>query len=196
MIKIFAGNKVFQFVNNDHNFSGDVIKFENSINKDTLNEILSGLKSKDIALLCDNIETGVRKFSKMFTNIAAAGGVVHNHEKKLLLIHRLGKWDLPKGKMEDGEVPETTAKREVCEETGVCNLEIIKSLPDTYHIYQHDGEYILKRTYWFKMIALSATTLLPQTEENITEVKWMTKEEVNAAMKFSYESIRHLLSQL
>lgn len=196
MIKIFSGNKIFQFVNNTHNFSGDVIKFENSINKDTLSEILSDLKSKEITFLCDNVETAVKEFSKMFTNITAAGGVVYNHEEKLLLIHRLGKWDLPKGKMEDGELPETTAMREVCEETGVCNLEIIKSLPDTYHIYQHDGAYILKRTYWFKIIASSATTLLPQTEENITEVKWMTQEEVNAAMKFSYESIRDILSQL
>ncbi len=196
MIKIFAGNKIFQFVNNAHNFSGDVIKFENSINKDTLSEILSDLKSKEIALLCDNIETGVREFSKMFTYIAAAGGVVYNHEKKLLLIHRLGKWDLPKGKMENGESPETSAMREVCEETGVCNLKIIKPLQDTYHIYQQNGEYILKRTYWFEMISMSATNLLPQTEENITEVKWMTKAEVNVAMQFSYASIRHLLSQL
>ena len=196
MIKIFAGNKIFQFVNNAHNFSGDVIKFENSINKDTLSEILSDLKSKEIALLCDNIETGVREFSKMFTYIAAAGGVVYNHEKKLLLIHRLGKWDLPKGKMENGESPETSAMREVCEETGVCNLKIIKPLQDTYHIYQQNGEYILKRTYWFEMISMSATNLLPQTEENITEVKWMTKAEVNVAMQFSYASIRQLLSQL
>ncbi|HOZ81749.1 MAG TPA: NUDIX domain-containing protein [Bacteroidia bacterium] len=195
MIKIFAGNKTFHFTNNADGLSEDVIKFENSIHKDELKKIFSDSKSIEIVCLCHNAESGFKEFTKMFRNIDAAGGVVYNHEKKLLLIHRLGKWDLPKGKMEDGESPETSAMREVCEETGVCNLEIIKPLRDTFHIYQQNGEYILKRTYWFEMITSSATNLLPQTEENITEVKWMTKEEVNAAMQFSYESIRYLLSQ-
>jgi len=97
--------------------------------------------------------------------------------------------------MENGESPETSAMREVCEETGVCNLKIIKPLTDTYHIYHQNGEYILKRTYWFEMTTSSTTNLLPQTEESITEVKWMTKAEANAAMQFSYPSIRSLLSQ-
>jgi len=195
MIKIFAGNKTFYFTNNADSFSDVVIKFENSIDKDKLKQILSDSKSMEIVCLCDNAESGVRDFIKLFTYIAAAGGVVYNHEKKLLLIHRLGKWDLPKGKMENGESPETSAMREVCEETGVCNLKIIKPLTDTYHIYHQNGEYILKRTYWFEMTTSSTTNLLPQTEESITEVKWMTKAEANAAMQFSYPSIRSLLSQ-
>src|ERR1700751_599181 len=38
--------------------------------------------------------------------IHAAGGLVQNENKKLLMMYRNGKWDLPKGKLEKGESPE------------------------------------------------------------------------------------------
>jgi 8-oxo-dGTP pyrophosphatase MutT (NUDIX family) len=39
----------------------------------------------------------------MYSLVEAAGGVVVNQQKEVLWMFRLGKWDLPKGKLEKGE---------------------------------------------------------------------------------------------
>ena len=70
-------------------------------------------------------------FCKNYRLIEAAGGVVKNAKGELLFIYRLGKWDLPKGKIDEGEVKETTAVREIEEECGVSGLQIIKELKPT-----------------------------------------------------------------
>ena len=51
--------------------------------------------------------------------IIAAGGLVFNEDGDLLMIFRRGRWDLPKGKLDDGEQIEDCAVREVKEETGL-----------------------------------------------------------------------------
>ena len=57
-------------------------------------------------------------------------------------------WDLPKGKIDYGESDEKAAIREVCEETGVCDLTLVKRLEPTYHIYFSNNEAYLKETHW------------------------------------------------
>ncbi|HCK23099.1 MAG TPA: hypothetical protein DHW15_13365, partial [Bacteroidetes bacterium] len=54
-----------------------------------------------------------------YTIIEAAGGVVVNQEKQILMIYRHSMWDLPKGKLDAGEQPKAAAVREVEEETGI-----------------------------------------------------------------------------
>jgi len=56
---------------------------------------------------------------------------------------------LPKGKIDKGETTSEAAVREVREETGLKNIEIIGQLPDTFHIYNQKGKWLLKKTYWF-----------------------------------------------
>jgi hypothetical protein len=51
--------------------------------------------------------------------IKAAGGLVKNGKGEYLFIHRLGKWDLPKGKIEENEKMSEGAVREVEEECGI-----------------------------------------------------------------------------
>ena len=53
---------------------------------------------------------------KKYTLIEAAGGLVVNDEGKILMILRRGKWDLPKGKLDENETIEKCAEREVIEE--------------------------------------------------------------------------------
>ena len=57
-------------------------------------------------------------FLPVFTQIPAAGGVVIRNEK-ILFIFRNGKWDLPKGKIDNGETAKEAAIREVAEECGI-----------------------------------------------------------------------------
>ena len=133
-------------------------------------------------------------FTQLYTIIEAAGGVVFNDEGKLLMIYRNNKWDLPKGKIENGEQTDAAALREVMEECGLTQLELKKQLSITYHTYALSKQKILKRTYWFKMIS-NELVLNPQTEEGITEARWMNREEVLRACTQSYVAIVAIIKQ-
>src|SRR5439155_18933695 len=78
----------------------------------SLPEIYAGI------FLYKDVEVLLNSFKKELTLIQAAGGFVHTDEQ-LLLIFRRGKWDLPKGKLDEGETLEACAVREIQEETGV-----------------------------------------------------------------------------
>jgi ADP-ribose pyrophosphatase YjhB (NUDIX family) len=121
--------------------------------------------------------------------IEAAGGLVKNEKGELLMIFRNEKWDLPKGKLEKGESPETAGVREVEEECGIKKLSIIRPLPPTYHTYKHKDEIVLKKTYWYEMSCADKRELTPQVEEGISEVKWMKEEEVKVALENTFHSI-------
>jgi len=129
-------------------------------------------------------------FTKAHKGIEAAGGLVINEADALLVIHRLGFWDLPKGKLEKGESPEIAALREVEEECGISDLKILNQLPDSYHTYEYNGKKVLKRTYWFLMNYKGNEKLIPQTEEAILEVCFMPEKDVETiAIQNTYQSL-------
>ncbi|MBN4052027.1 NUDIX domain-containing protein, partial [Cytophagaceae bacterium AH-315-L13] len=113
-----------------------------------------------------------------FELIDAAGGIVKNSNGEILMIFRRGMWDLPKGKVEEEESIEEAAIREVKEECGIDSLEIIKALIPTFHTYEMNKQKYFKTTYWYEMRCDDELVLTPQVEEDITEVKWMSTEEV------------------
>ncbi|TDS51647.1 NUDIX hydrolase [Myroides indicus] len=125
----------------------------------------------------------------------AGGGVVYNNEGKILFILRNGKWDLPKGGTEKNENMESTAMREVEEETGVNKLKINRKLPKTYHIFKRNGKYRLKITTWFEMSTNFEGELNGQVEEGIEQVVWMDKKQIKQAMENSYENIKLLIHE-
>src|SRR5690606_36319773 len=86
-----------------------------------------------------------------FDSIEAAGGVVSNPDGGVLMIYRRGKWDLPKGKRDDGETVEDCAMREVMEETGLPELQLGDKICETYHVYEQGGTELLKTTHWYRM---------------------------------------------
>lgn len=134
-------------------------------------------------------------FFKNFTVIEAAGGIVQNEKKELLFIHRLGKWDLPKGKIEKNEKPEDCAQREVTEETGVKDLKLKKKIGETYHVYDEFGKHYLKISHWYYMNCKSDQKLIPQAEEYITDIKWVKTLEIKEPVKNTYPSIKNILSK-
>ncbi len=147
--------------------------------------------TKNICLLVqtDKAQKVFKQLKKMYIHIPAAGGLVINHEGKLLLIKRNGKWDLPKGKIEKAEKKRTAAAREVEEECGISNLSIINKVKKTYHTYEAYGKKVLKTTHWYLMQYHGNEELRPQTKEGITEVAWKSKEEVKECMKNMYSSL-------
>ena len=132
------------------------------------------------------------KFCSKYNIIQAAGGVVFNDYNQLLMIFRNGKWDLPKGKLENFESVEQAAIREVEEECGVSNLKIDIRLDETYHIYTLQDKDILKKTYWFKMYC-DNQFLIPQMEEGISKACWVPKDEIVEKLSNSYANIKDLL---
>ncbi|MEO8819881.1 MAG: NUDIX hydrolase [Ginsengibacter sp.] len=134
-------------------------------------------------------------FFKHFHLIKAAGGLVKNKNQEILMIFRRGKWDLPKGKLDEGETIEQCAKREVEEETGVHKLTIIKPLTITYHTYNLFGKHNLKETHWYLMNADGDEKLIPQTEEEITEIVWAKKEELSKYLGNTFPTIEMVLQE-
>jgi 8-oxo-dGTP pyrophosphatase MutT (NUDIX family) len=128
-------------------------------------------------------------FKSHHTIIEAAGGLVTDAKNRLLVIKRLGMWDLPKGKLEEGEEIEKAAVREVEEECGITDLTLIRQLPDTYHCYRLRGKHILKRTYWFEMQYKGSEMPTPQIEEDISEVIFMDANQVEHAKQHTYPSL-------
>jgi 8-oxo-dGTP pyrophosphatase MutT (NUDIX family) len=130
---------------------------------------------------------------KKFTIVQAAGGLVLNEQKEVLLIFRRGSWDLPKGKLDPGEDLETCALREVQEETGLKHVELLSPLIITYHTYHEGSRFILKESHWYNMKAKGAMELVPQTEEDIHDIKWVNREQLKPLLNKTYPSIIDVL---
>jgi len=118
-----------------------------------------------------------------------------NEEQKVLMMYRLGKWDLPKGKGDDNEKAKQTAEREVEEECGI-KVQLSDKLCTTWHTYTMGTRKILKRTKWYKMNCIDESKMQPQTEEGIEKLEWMTEKEMQTALLNSYSSIRYVIDQL
>jgi ADP-ribose pyrophosphatase YjhB (NUDIX family) len=131
-------------------------------------------------------------FKSYFTFIQAAGGLVFNSRKNFVGIHRLGKNDLPKGKLEKGESAEAAAVREVKEECGLDNVTLHYRIANTYHIYFIDNSPVLKQTHWFKMHT-DAESLTPQHEEDITDASWIDTGDIGQFIANTYPSVRDVL---
>jgi len=158
--------------------------------------ILKALKKnkKEVIILVEDIEKAKTDFFKNFTCIEAAGGIVQNENKDLLFIFRRGKWDLPKGKIENDETPEICAAREIEEETGVKNLNLKHKIGETYHIYEENKTMILKTSHWFYFISNGQQHTAAQTEEDISEVKWIHTRNIKEPMANTYQNIKDILS--
>jgi len=134
-----------------------------------------------------------KAFFKKFTLVLAAGGLVQNEKKEILLIFRRGKWDLPKGKLDKGEKLEDCAIREVEEETGLKQVKLVSVLTITYHTYQEGARFILKESHWYTMKVSGEQKLIPQTEEGIQEIKWISPDQVKQYYNNSFPSVTGVL---
>ena len=130
-----------------------------------------------------------KRYCANYRFVQAAGGCVTDERGHLLAIHRMGRWDLPKGKVDEGESVEEAAVREVMEECGLRDVERGAHLCATWHTYERKGARHLKRTDWYRMHASSQQPLTAQAEEDITEVRWLSPAEVEAMKAETYPSL-------
>lgn len=128
--------------------------------------------------------------------ITAAGGVVFRYgkeeeEPQILMIFRNNHWDLPKGKLEPGESIAMCAAREVAEEVGSHMPAIVSYLDKTYHEYEEKGVLMGKTTYWYAMIFTKAEQFVPQKEEGIEKVEWVSVHK--AIEQAGYKNLKDIL---
>lgn len=200
MYKVFISDSplILTTVAEASNLPGACLKmqFEGKASLHTGLTLLEEQSPGGVALLHEDEEMMYRVLLSHFTLVDAGGGLVRNRGGELLGIYRNGMWDLPKGKCETGEDVRTTALREVQEECGIKQLEITGGPFKTHHVYHLGNRRVLKRTYWFEMQHTGPGKLTPQSEEGISEARWLDAGMMPVFMAQTYASIRELLSGL
>jgi len=80
----------------------------------------------------------------------SAGIVVVNDGKFLLLLYDAGHWDFPKGHIEKDESSEQAALRELKEETGISDAEILPGFAESIHyFFKKEGRLVSKDVVFF-----------------------------------------------
>lgn len=130
---------------------------------------------------------------RKFKVVKAAGGLVRKKEK-ILMIYRLKKWDLPKGKKEKNERYKETAIREVEEECNI-SVKLGRKICTTWHTYTMNKRAMLKKTKWYVMDSTDDSHMKPAYEEDIEETRWMSQKEVYHALEHSYKSINYVFER-
>lgn len=159
-----------------------------------LKELKSGKKGKMVASsVSPDAILNINPYLPPSEVIAGGGYVIKDGKKEpeVLMIYRKGVWDLPKGKLDDGESIEECALREVREEVGIKKLVMKRGLGNTVHGYAGKTKFKVKTTFWYQM-ETSERNFTPQAEESIEKVKWMPWSQ--AVANIGYEIFRrHML---
>lgn len=198
MYTIYFENRKISIYSQDNvpkNTPNSVILFSNEQNPlSGMSQFLESKTMDELIIGCEQPKKIYTSICQQYDEINAAGGIIENEEDEVLMIFRNGKWDLPKGKQEEGEDIKMTARREVEEECGIRIRRFGKKVCVTDHTYELNGKKMLKHTYWYKMKTKKCLAF-PQTEENITEVVWVKKENLSSFAVDSYPSIQEVLAK-
>ncbi len=163
-----------------------------------INSLLHEIEKKQFhagIILHENFQKLKKDFFKHFKLVKAGVGLVKNKEWEVLLIFRRGKWDLPKGKLDDNETLIECALREVKEETGLTEIKAGKEIDITYHTYIEFGKHILKESHWYLMLCKTIETLVPQVEEDITDIRWVKKQDLKNYLNNTFPAIVAVLKK-
>lgn len=201
-IQIYFNNKFIKLSSNDiQNSQNQAIKKSYLLNDNKLNfnkiidEFLFDPSNDNIKIVSSDLNSLLELFKSKFYYIEAAGGFIEK-DNEFLFIHRQGIWDLPKGKLEKGETIKNAAIRECEEECGIKQLTITKQLSSSFHLYKYKKGFALKQSYWFYMKSDYSKKLTPQIEEDIDEVKWFSKHEIETIIiNHTYYTIRDVINE-
>ena len=209
--KFFVNNKVVILCDNpgrideilDHEQHFIIEKYEASRLKKVLQVLNDTENESPLILFSKDVEQLKQDFLTKFECIEAAGGLIQNREQAVLLIYRREFWDMPKGKRELGESLEETALREVQEETGLGEMLLGDRITfkgylnqATYHSYPFKGKQAMKISHWFRMTYQGESIPIPQTEEDIEEIRWVKVEDLPKFFSRMYPSIQDVLKEV
>ena len=123
----------------------------------------------------------------------SCGAVVFKRQKdgiKYLVLHYgAGHWDFPKGSQEKNETEEKTAHREIKEETGIEDIELIEGFKEAINYFYKKGEETVHKEVVF-FLAQSATEEVKLSTEHIGYA-WLNYD--HAFKKLTFNNSKDLL---
>jgi 8-oxo-dGTP pyrophosphatase MutT (NUDIX family) len=195
--KIFINGKPLFLVNEitrdiDEYLHHEETVFIDEFNSHTLKAMIHEMEAPQIragVFQHHDVEAVLNAFKKKLTLIMAAGCLVHTSHDQVLLIFRHGKWDLPKGKLDENEDLASCAIRETKEETGLVHLKLERPLFPTWHTYHQDGKHIIKETHWFLVKGEQQHAFIPQVAEGIEKCEWVKTDQLASYLENTYPLI-------
>src|SRR5690606_27915100 len=94
----------------------------------------------------------------------------------LLIQDAKNRWTIPKGHIEEGEEPRQTAEREISEETGLQEMEILSWLGKINFRYRRQTSLVLMTTEIFLVRAKGDTDNL-KPEDWMNDCKWLSSKD-------------------
>lgn len=197
MYKIYFGERYLLITDKGINNYTNVFEFQLI---DDLKQFVINFDEKSIensvVIVDRNPQLVFEKLIKLFKYVEAAGGLVLNDNDELLLIYRLNKWDLPKGKIEKNESIQICAIREVEEECGISGHRIKRELCSTFHTYHDKNQLCVKQNYWFEMCYSGFSKGKPQLEEDISQVVWVKAPDLHQYLSNTYPSVVDVIANM
>lgn len=125
-----------------------------------------------------------------------AGGIIFRRSTKtggiefLLIQDAKNRWTIPKGHIEEGEESRQTAAREITEETGLQEMDVLSFLGKINFRYRRVSSLVLMTTEIFLVRAKGDTDTL-KPEDWMNDCKWLDSKD--ALDKIEYEDIGKLM---
>ena len=135
-----------------------------------------------------SLERNVRNMRFEFS----AGGIIYKGlpDKKFelaLILDPYGKWTFPKGRIEKGEKPDLAAKREVQEELGITELEVIRLLEKIDYWFK-EGDVLIHKFVYFYLMRTSKETVLKAQSSEIKDAKWFGAKEALSVLGYKKDN--------
>lgn len=124
-----------------------------------------------------------------------AGGIVFRRTKAgdieiLLIQDAKDRWTIPKGHIEEGETAQVTAKREIGEEAGLKDVDVLGWLGKIHFRYRRLDKLVLMTTQIYLVRAMGDTNAI-QKEDWMNGIKWFKFNDALDAIE--YEDIGKLM---
>lgn len=124
-----------------------------------------------------------------------AGGIIFRRDSKggveiLLIQDGKDRWTIPKGHIEEGETAQQTTKREINEEAGLSDVEVLGWLGKIYFRYRRLDKLVLMTTQIYLVRARGDTNAIKK-EEWMNDIRWFKFHDALEAIE--YEDIGKLM---
>ncbi len=124
-----------------------------------------------------------------------AGGIVFRRDKNekveiLLIQDAKDRWTIPKGHIEEGETAQQTAKREIGEEAGLAEVDVLAWLGKIHFRYRRVDKLVLMTTQIYLVRAMGDTNAIKK-EDWMNDIKWFSFHD--ALDVIEYEDIGKLM---
>ena len=116
-----------------------------------------------------------------------AGGVVYREKEKelyfILVKNAHDKWVFPRGKVEENETWQETAAREIKEETGIDEAEVLGEIGEIKYTDKSEDPQIKKSTHFY-LVKTEKEEIKKEESKDVKSAEWFPEEEVAGALGY------------